>query len=113
MVSKASQRMATIAAIAAPATAALTPAPACVDCNVAARLSYTCAVWRSFLWVFITLFCAADAAFALEGRVLDLRTGAAIANAEVSILGRSGSAVTDSDGRFTWKPDPAPPFEVL
>src|SRR5512147_1200524 len=52
-------------------------------------------------------------AFALDGRVLDIRTGGAIANAEVSILGRSGSTLTDAEGRFSWKPDPAPPFEVL
>ena len=29
------------------------------------------------------------------------------------MLGRPGEAVTDRDGRFEWKPDPVPPFEVL
>ena len=50
---------------------------------------------------------------ALEGRVVDQTTGQPIARAEVSILGRPGSTLTDADGRFTWQPDPVPPFEVL
>jgi hemoglobin/transferrin/lactoferrin receptor protein len=63
---------------------------------------------------FIILFLVFSApAFALEGRVIDKDTRDPIARAEVSILGRPGSAVTDDDGRFTWHPDPAPPFEVL
>lgn len=52
-------------------------------------------------------------ALALEGRVVDAATGKPIAHAEVAILGRPGVVHTDADGRFTWKPDPAPPFEVL
>jgi vitamin B12 transporter len=40
-------------------------------------------------------------------------SGAPIAGAEVSILGWNGMERTDSDGRFTWKPSPPPPFEVL
>ena len=63
---------------------------------------------------FIVLFLVFSArAFALEGRVIDKDTRDPIARAEVSILGRPGSSVTDDDGRFTWHPDPAPPFEVL
>jgi iron complex outermembrane receptor protein len=31
----------------------------------------------------------------------------------VVILGRTGEAVTDAEGRIRWQPDPAPPFEVL
>lgn len=60
----------------------------------------------------MTLALAAPAA-AFEGRVVDERTGRAIANADVSILGLTGSVRTDADGRFTWRPNPAPPFEVL
>lgn len=60
----------------------------------------------------MTLAVAVPAA-AFEGRVVDERTGRAIANAEVSILGLAGSVRTDADGRFTWRPNPAPPFEVL
>jgi hemoglobin/transferrin/lactoferrin receptor protein len=56
---------------------------------------------------------SATALFALEGLVVDQRTGAPVANAEVSILGRPGSTMTDEAGRFSWKPDPVPPFEVL
>jgi outer membrane receptor protein involved in Fe transport len=42
-----------------------------------------------------------------------MRTGDPVARAEVSILGRPGVTTTDAEGRFEWKPDPAPPFEVL
>ncbi len=65
--------------------------------------------------VVILVLCLLTAvpAFALEGRIVDARTGAPVANAEVSILGRPGVARTDSDGRFEWRPDPVPPFEVL
>ncbi len=52
-------------------------------------------------------------ALALTGRVIDQRSGKPIANAEVSVLGRPGVAITDNDGRFSWTPDPVPPFEVL
>ncbi len=40
-------------------------------------------------------------------------SGAPVAGAEVSILGWNGVQRTDADGRFTWKPSPPPPFEVL
>ena len=65
------------------------------------------------LLVTAVLLCVPARAFALEGRVVDKATGDPIARAEVSILGRPGSTITDADGRFTWQPDPAPPFEVL
>ena len=58
-------------------------------------------------------FLTAVPLVALDGRVIDQRTGAPVANAEVSILGRAGSTMTDQSGRFSWKPDPVPPFEVL
>ncbi|MBP7777973.1 MAG: TonB-dependent receptor [Acidobacteria bacterium] len=51
-------------------------------------------------------------AFALTGRVVNA-SGAPVAGAEISILGRPGTTVTDVDGRFTWLPDPPVPFEVL
>ncbi len=59
----------------------------------------------------VLLFRASPAA-ALTGRVVNAG-GAPVAGAEVSILGRPGTAVTDADGRFTWTPDPPLPFEVL
>lgn len=49
---------------------------------------------------------------AFEGRILNAQ-GQPIAGAEVTILGHTGAARTDNDGRFSWTPDPAPPFEVL
>ena len=51
-------------------------------------------------------------AFALTGRVLNA-AGTPVAGAEVTILGSSGTATTDADGRFTWTPNPPVPFEVL
>jgi outer membrane receptor protein involved in Fe transport len=61
----------------------------------------------------LLLLAVAGPAAALEGRVVDKATGDPVAGAEVSILGRPGSAMTDAEGRFVWQPDPAPPFEVL
>jgi outer membrane receptor protein involved in Fe transport len=54
-----------------------------------------------------------SALWALEGRVILADTEEPVANAEVTILGRTGNALTDSDGRFTLQPDPAVPFEIL
>jgi outer membrane receptor protein involved in Fe transport len=51
-------------------------------------------------------------AFAFKGRVVD-QQGQPIARATVSILGRTGEAITDADGRFEWLPDPPPPFEIF
>lgn len=59
------------------------------------------------------LLASSATALAFEGRIVDERTGRPVANAEVSILGLPGSVRTDADGRFTWRPNPAPPFEVL
>ena len=39
--------------------------------------------------------------------------GRAVSNATVTILGHSGSARTDHNGRFRWNPLPWLPFEVL
>ncbi len=61
----------------------------------------------------LVLLLTAAPVFALDGRVVDAATGKPVAHAEVAILGRPGVVHTDADGRFTWKPDPAPPFEVL
>lgn len=51
-------------------------------------------------------------ALALTGRVVDTN-GSPLAGAEVTILGRPGSVITDADGRFSWTPDPPVPFEIL
>jgi outer membrane receptor protein involved in Fe transport len=59
------------------------------------------------------LAATAHTAYALEGRLIDKRTGQPVGGAEVMIVGLAGSVKTDADGRFSWKPDPVPPFEVL
>ena len=61
----------------------------------------------------VLALAAAAPAAALEGRVVSKNGRQPIADAEVAILGRTGSARTDSEGRFRWTPDPRPPFEVL
>ncbi len=66
---------------------------------------------RAGLALLLSLFAVAPA-FALTGRVVR-PDGTPVAGAEVSILGRTGTATTDAAGRFTWTPDPALPFEVL
>lgn len=71
---------------------------------------------RLILRVFIALILLAVAsapASASEGRVVDKKTGAPIEGAEVTIVGLPGSVKTDKDGRFSWKPDPRPPFVVV
>src|SRR3990172_12993662 len=50
---------------------------------------------------------------ALEGCIVRADTGEPVANAEVMILGRTGAARTDAEGRFTLLPDPRVPFEIL
>jgi hemoglobin/transferrin/lactoferrin receptor protein len=61
----------------------------------------------------LCLLALPAAAEALEGRVVDARTRQPIAGAEVTIAGLMGSVKTDADGRFTWRPDPTPPFLVI
>lgn len=51
-------------------------------------------------------------AWAFKGRVVD-QDGKPVGKATVSVLGRTGEAITDRDGRFEWRPDPPPPFEIL
>lgn len=68
--------------------------------------------WASALLCVAGLLIGADA-FATEGVVIDERTGTPLARVEVTILGRPGSVYTDAEGRFSWKPDLTPPFEVL
>ena len=60
----------------------------------------------------LLLFVLVTPAVALTRRVVHA-DGTPVAGAEVSILGSSGTATTDSDGPFTWTPDPPVPFEVL
>ena len=67
---------------------------------------------RSSVLAVLIVVSLASPAFAFKARVVD-QQGRPVAKATVSILGRTGEAITDSDGRFEWKPDPPPPFEIL
>jgi iron complex outermembrane receptor protein len=66
---------------------------------------------RSALIVFVCLLMPVPA-LGFRGRVVD-QDGTPVVNATVSILGRTGEAITDKDGRFVWQPDPPVPFEIL
>jgi outer membrane receptor protein involved in Fe transport len=67
---------------------------------------------RHSVFVFLFVVCAVSPAMAFKARVVD-QQGRPVANAKVSIIGKTGEAITDADGRFEWKPDPPPPFEIL
>ncbi len=67
---------------------------------------------RIFVCFLAFLLITTSSALAFEGRVVNAG-GEPVVGAEVTILGRTGAARTDTDGRFTWTPDPSPPFEVL
>lgn len=56
---------------------------------------------------------AASAQTRFEGRLVHDAGGDPVAGATVSIVGVSGSARTDKDGRFTWAPAPQLPFQVI
>jgi outer membrane receptor protein involved in Fe transport len=60
----------------------------------------------------LSALASADPGLAFRGRVVDPE-GQPQAGATVYVVGRPGEAVTDADGRFEWRPDPGPPFEIL
>ena len=66
---------------------------------------------RRSLFVLLCLLVSSPA-LAFRGRVVD-RDGKPVPNATISILGRTGEAITNQDGRFVWQPDPPTPFEIL
>ena len=72
-----------------------------------------CGLPRGIVLLSLAVLLTGTAAYATEGRVVDERTGRPLPKVEVTILGRTGAVYTDADGRFTWKPDLTPPFEVL
>lgn len=67
-----------------------------------------CAWWLALA----CLTAAAEPAGAFEA-VVRLPDGRPAADARVLLLGHPGGARTGPDGRFTWVPDPHPPFQVL
>ncbi len=67
---------------------------------------------RPLIILFLVLGAGLAHLYGFEGRLVDL-DGQPIADAQVSVLGRSGSVRTDRGGGFRWTPDPKPPFEIL
>ena len=68
---------------------------------------------RSIVLSLALLLAFTAQALAQQFRVVDQQSGQPLLNAEVSILGQTGSVKTDADGRFTWLTSVRPPFEVL
>ena len=66
-------------------------------------------------WLLIVLGAAAPAWASpdFRGRLVHKQDGRPIPGAEVLIVGLTGSVKTDADGRFSWNPTPATPFDVL
>jgi hypothetical protein len=52
-------------------------------------------------------------AAAIDGRVVDGRSGNAIGGAEITIVGQRGSVRSDRAGRFRWSTRPPLPAEVI
>jgi outer membrane receptor protein involved in Fe transport len=67
---------------------------------------------KSALMSLVAILFSASSADAFEGRVVG-PDGRPLAGAQVTILGRTGTVITDVEGSFVWTPDPAPPFEIL
>ncbi len=71
---------------------------------------------RAALALLLIALGAATPAWAspdFRGRLVHKQDQRPIAGAEVLIVGLTGSVKTDADGRFSWNPTPAAPFEVL
>jgi outer membrane receptor protein involved in Fe transport len=54
-----------------------------------------------------------DTAPAIDGRVVDARSGAPIAGAAITVVGQPGSVTTDKTGRFQWQVAPPLPADVV
>jgi outer membrane receptor protein involved in Fe transport len=59
------------------------------------------------------LALASGPAAALEGRVVDERTGLPVAHATLAVVGHTQTVRSDAQGRFVLVPDPRPPFELV
>ena len=66
-----------------------------------------------FLAALVSNLLGAAAAGAFEARVVFKASGDPVAGAEVTVLTSNVTQITSSDGRFSWAPNPVPPFEVL
>lgn len=65
------------------------------------------------LTLLLTPLAGAQAPGRFEGRLIDEVTRAPVAGASVSVVGVTGSARTDVDGRFVWTPAPRTPFQLI
>ena len=64
-------------------------------------------------FVLVSYARAGQAPKPFSGQVVDEKTSAPVAGAVVTIGGVPGSVRTGTDGRFTFGPSPAPPFQVI
>jgi outer membrane receptor protein involved in Fe transport len=70
-------------------------------------------LWCALLVALFVRIAGAQTPSRFEGRLVQEGTGTPLGGASVSIVGVSGSARTDSDGRFTWAPVPHTPFQMI
>jgi outer membrane receptor protein involved in Fe transport len=70
-------------------------------------------LWSAWLVTLFVQTAVAQTPSRFDGRLVQEGTGTPLAGASVSIVGVSGSARTDSDGRFTWAPAPQTPFQMI
>ena len=62
---------------------------------------------------FVVPVVSAQTSNQFEGRLVQQDSSTPVAGAVVSIVGMAGSAKTDADGKFTWTPVPAVPFQII
>src|SRR5918993_130729 len=70
-------------------------------------------LWSAWLLAVFVTAAAAQTPDRLEGRVILADGEVPLAGASISIVGVTGTARTDADGRFTWAPVPPVPFHVI
>ena len=64
-------------------------------------------------FLFVLASAMSQPATAVDGRVVDARSGAPVAGAEITIVGSRGAVRTDADGRFRWTIAPRLPADVI
>ena len=70
-------------------------------------------LWSAWLLAVFVPVAAAQTPDRFEGRLVLADSEVAVAGASISIVGVTGSARTDAEGRFTWAPVPQVPFQVI
>src|SRR5918993_426852 len=70
-------------------------------------------LWSAWLLTVCVPVAAAQTPDRFEGRVVLADSEAPLAGASISIVGVTGTARTDADGRFTWAPVPPVPFHAI